>query len=263
MVLASLRTSIARTSAMPRHGPALFTVRLSNRGPVRPALQLIGKHEPTSPRWSLHKVTDDSIAHLTDLGDDADLDVTPEFPSSYNLLDPQGGSRLVPGAEVDDEEDLVARGARRFAWLLQYRAYKEAAAVRRAGERRDAALPAPGGAEDRYAGELLPEVLLGVDAGVRRELAATVFRSRRRRWASTTCTRLQVRSPEHAQLLRERLAAARVASCRADRDCVATMELRIAKVKQTTTNGIDSTRRWPSSSRSARGPDCHLDRRPR
>jgi segregation and condensation protein A len=75
---------------------------------------------------------------------------------------------------VEDEEDLALLEARDllFARLLQYRAYKQAAAVLRAGEA-SAALRRPREAalEPRFA-DLLPEVLLGVTPQQLAELAA-------------------------------------------------------------------------------------------
>ena len=73
-------------------------------------------------------------------------------------------ARLLPAGEVDDEEDLALLEARDllFARLLQYRAYKEVAAVlagkmAAAGRRFPRRVPM----EPRFA-DLLPEVLLGL-----------------------------------------------------------------------------------------------------
>ena len=80
---------------------------------------------------ALHRVTDDFIAHLAALGDDADLEETTEFlVVAATLLDLKA-ARLLPGAEVEDEEDLALLEARDllFARLLQYRAYKQVAAL--------------------------------------------------------------------------------------------------------------------------------------
>ena len=60
--------------------PPRFTVRLDNfEGPFDLLLQLIGRHQLDVTELALHRVTDDFIAHLTALGDDADLDETSEF----------------------------------------------------------------------------------------------------------------------------------------------------------------------------------------
>ncbi len=73
-------------------------------------------------------------------------------------------ARLLPAGEVEDEEDLALLEARDllFARLLQYRAYKEVAAVfagRMTAASRRFARRVP--MEPRFA-ELLPEVLLGL-----------------------------------------------------------------------------------------------------
>ncbi len=145
--------------------PSRFTVRLTNfEGPFDLLLQLIGKHKLDVTEIALSKVTDEFIAHLRALGDELDLDQASEFlVVAATLLDLKA-ARLLPTGDVEDEEDLALLEARDllFARLLQYRAYKQAAAFLREREAdavrrypRDVAL------EPRFA-ELLPEVLLGV-----------------------------------------------------------------------------------------------------
>jgi segregation and condensation protein A len=145
--------------------PARFTVRLVNfEGPFDLLLQLIGRHQLDVTEIALSVVTDEFIAHLRALGDELDLDQASEFlVVAATLLDLKA-ARLLPAAEVDDEEDLELLEARDllFARLLQYRAYKEAAAVLR--EREALAVrrhPREAALEPRFAA-LLPEVLLGV-----------------------------------------------------------------------------------------------------
>jgi segregation and condensation protein A len=143
--------------------PQRFTVRLSNfEGPFDLLLQLIGKHKLDVTEIALSTVSDEFIAHLRALGDELDLDQASEFlVVAATLLDLKA-ARLLPAAEVDDEDDLELLEARDllFARLLQYKAYKQAAAFLRSRETeaagrfaRDAAL------EPRFA-ELIPEVLL-------------------------------------------------------------------------------------------------------
>ena len=112
--------------------PPRFTVRLHTfEGPFDLLLQLIGKHELDITEMALHRVTDDFIAHLAALGDDADLDETTEFlVIAATLLDLKA-ARLLPDAEVEDAEDLALLEARDllFARLLQYRAYKQVAGL--------------------------------------------------------------------------------------------------------------------------------------
>jgi segregation and condensation protein A len=156
-----------------------FQVRLHNfEGPFDLLLQLIGKHQLDLTEMALHTVTDDFIAHLTALGDDADLDETTEFlVIAATLLDLKA-ARLLPDAEVEDAEDLALLEARDllFARLLQYRAYKQVAALfveLEAGALRR--FPRSVALEERFAA-LLPEVLLGVEPDAFADLAASVFR---------------------------------------------------------------------------------------
>ncbi|MEK6440821.1 segregation and condensation protein A [Pseudonocardia sp. T1-2H] len=187
-----------------------FTVRLHNfEGPFDLLLQLIGKHELDVTEMALHKVTDDFIAHLRLLGDDADLDETTEFlVIAATLLDLKA-ARLLPSAEVENEDDLALLEARDllFARLLQYRAYKQVAVM--FGELEKTALrrfPRSVALEDRFA-KLLPEVLLGIDAATFAEMAASVFRPKPPPTVGVDHLHShQVSVADHAQILRERLA---------------------------------------------------------
>jgi segregation and condensation protein A len=214
-------------------GPPRFTVRLHNfEGPFDLLLQLIGSHELDITEMALHTVTDDFIAHLRALGDSgipADLDETTEFlVVAATLLDLKA-ARLLPEAEVEDPEDLALLEARDllFARLLQYRAYKQVAALfveMEAGAMRR--FPRSVALEERFAA-LLPEVLLGVDPAAFAELAASVFRPK----PPPTVGLDHLHAPtvsvaEHAALLRRRLAelgAATFATLTAD--CVAPLEV--------------------------------------
>ena len=156
-----------------------FQVSLHNfTGPFDLLLQLIGRHELDVTEVALSRVTDDFIAYTAALGDDADLEETTGFlVVAATLLDLKA-ARLLPQAEVEDEEDLALLEARDvlFARLLQYRAYQQVAALFR--ELEGAArmrYPRAVTLEPRYA-ELLPPVQLGVDAEGFAELAAAVFR---------------------------------------------------------------------------------------
>jgi segregation and condensation protein A len=155
----------APEAAEPVADPARFTVHLTNfEGPFDLLLQLIGKHQLDVTEIALSVVTDEFIAHLRALGDDLDLDQASEFLLVAATLLDLKAARLLPAADVEDEEDLELLEARDllFARLLQYRAYKEAAAVLR--EREAAGLrryPREAPLEPRFAA-LLPDVVLGV-----------------------------------------------------------------------------------------------------
>jgi segregation and condensation protein A len=192
-------------------GPPRFTVRLHNfTGPFDLLLQLIGKHQLDICEMALHRVTDDFIAHLTALGDDADLDETSEFlVVAATLLDLKA-ARLLPDTEAtteDGDDALLEARDLLFARLLQYRAYKqvaqlfvelEATALRR--------FPRSVALEDRFAG-LLPEVLLSVDPA-RFDLAAAVLRPKPPPTVGVDHLHASAVSvAAHVAILRERLAA--------------------------------------------------------
>ncbi|MCW2699118.1 MAG: Condensin subunit ScpA [Blastococcus sp.] len=140
-----------------------FTVRLANfEGPFDLLLQLIGKHKLDVTEIALSKVTDEFIAHLRALGDQLDLDQASEFLVVASTLLDLKATRLLPAAEVDDEEDLELLEARDllFARLLQYKAYKQAASFLRVRETEAARrFPRDAGLEPRFA-DLMPEVAL-------------------------------------------------------------------------------------------------------
>jgi segregation and condensation protein A len=190
--------------------PSRFTVRLDNfEGPFDLLLQLISKHELDVTEVALHQVTDEFIAHTRALGDEADLDETTQFlVVAATLLDLKA-ARLLPSAEVEDADDLALLEARDllFARLLQYRAYKQVAALfaeLEAGARRR--YPRSVSIDERYAA-LLPEVMLGVDAQRFAEIAAAVFRPKPPPTVSLAHLHpVHVSVAEHAALLRVRLA---------------------------------------------------------
>lgn len=187
-----------------------FTVRLENfTGPFDLLLQLIGKHKLDVTEVALHQVTDDFIAYIRAMGDDWDLGEASEFLLVAATLLDLKAARLLPAAEVEDEEDLALLEARDllFARLLQYKAFKEAAAViadlEGTGAKR---WPRAVSMEPRYA-EALPDLVLGI--GVERlfKLALKQFTPKpgppQVSIAHIHQVRVSVR--EHAQLLRDRL----------------------------------------------------------
>lgn len=142
-----------------------FAVRVAGfEGPFDLLLSLIAKHRIEVTELALHTVTDDFIAHVRAQGPRWDLDEATSFlVIAATLLDLKA-ARLLPDGSVEDEEDLALLEARDllFARLLQYRAFKEVAAlldamVAAAATRR----PRDVGLEPWLA-DLLPEVLLGL-----------------------------------------------------------------------------------------------------
>ncbi len=146
-------------------GDGRFRVRLTNfEGPFDLLLQLIGKHQLDVTEIALSRVTDDFIAHLHALGDELDLDQASEFLLVAATLLDLKAARLLPAAEVEDEDDLAVLEARDllFARLLQYRAYQQVVGFLRERETEAARrFPRAAALEPRFAA-LLPEVLLGI-----------------------------------------------------------------------------------------------------
>ncbi|WP_395293825.1 segregation and condensation protein A [Kitasatospora hibisci] len=158
-----------------------FRVRLQNfEGPFDLLLSLISKHKLDVTEVALATVTDEFMAHIRAMGPDWDLDAATEFlVVAATLLDLKA-ARLLPAAEVEDEEDLALLEARDllFARLLQYRAYKRAAAL--FGERWAAELlrrPRTAGPEPHHA-QLLPEVVISIGTARFAELAARAMAPR-------------------------------------------------------------------------------------
>jgi segregation and condensation protein A len=158
-----------------------FRVRLSNfEGPFDLLLQLIFAHRLDVTEVALHQVTDDFIAYTKAIGPQLELDETTAFlVIAATLLDLKA-ARLLPAGEIHDEEDLALLEVRDllFARLLQYRAFKHVAEM--FAELEAAALrsyPRAVSLEERYE-DLLPEVMLGVDAHLFAEIAASAFTPR-------------------------------------------------------------------------------------
>ncbi|HEX9834053.1 MAG TPA: segregation/condensation protein A, partial [Mycobacterium sp.] len=171
----------AATSDTDQPQQAGFQVRLSNfEGPFDLLLQLIFAHRLDVTEVALHQVTDDFIAYTKAVGKQLELDETTTFlVIAATLLDLKA-ARLLPAGEVHDEEDLALLEVRDllFARLLQYRAFKhvaemfaelEAAAMR--------SYPRSVALDERYQ-ELLPEVMIGVDAETFARIAAAAFTPR-------------------------------------------------------------------------------------
>jgi segregation and condensation protein A len=210
--------------------PKGFHVTLTNfTGPFDLLLQLLGKQKLEITELALSKVTDEFISYIRAMGDDWDLDEVSEFlVVAATLLDLKA-AKLLPQADVEDEEDLALLEARDllFARLLQYKAYKELAAV-------IAELDAEAGRgfaravklEQRYA-EALPELVLGIDVD---KLAALAVRAMTPKPVPMVAidhvqmVRVSVR--EHMLILREKLIRLRTATFRTlCADCTTVLEI--------------------------------------
>ncbi len=158
-----------------------FHVTLTNfDGPFDLLLQLIFAHRLDVTEVALHTVTDEFIAYTREIGRVMELDETTTFlVIAATLLDLKA-ARLLPAGEVSDEEDLALLEVRDllFARLLQYRAFKHVAEM--FAELEAAALrsyPRAVALEDQFS-DLLPEVMIGVDALSFAEIAAATFTPR-------------------------------------------------------------------------------------
>ena len=208
--------------------PAAFSVDLTNfEGPFDLLLQLISKHQLDITEVALSKVTGDFIAYIKELGDD--LEQTTNFLLVASTLLDLKTARLLPQAEVEDEEDLALLEARDllFARLLQYRAYKLAAAhlatlAAQAGRRFGRAAEL----EPRFAA-LSPELRIGVDPHQFAAIAAAALRPRPVPVVGVEhihTPRVSVR--EHMATLAERLARTGSATFRSlIADCGSTLEV--------------------------------------
>jgi segregation and condensation protein A len=206
-----------------------FRVRLANfEGPFDLLLSLISRRQLDVTEVALSQVTDEFISYISGAAD-WDLGQATEFlVVAATLLDLKT-ARLLPSAEVEDEEDLALLEARDllFARLLQYRAYKLAAAhlgelEREQGRRhgRSAELEAP-------FGDLLPEVFLDLSIQQFAELAAVATTPRPVPVVSVDHVHApRVSVLEQMQILRERLRVGGAATFRSlVADCTATMEV--------------------------------------
>jgi segregation and condensation protein A len=147
-----------------------FSLHLDNfDGPFDLLLQLISRHKLEITEVALGAVTDEFISHikqLENIENGWDLDKTTEFlVVAATLLDLKA-AKLLPSGEIDDEADLALLEARDllFARLLQYRAFKEIAAIfidRIEHKQRSFARTV---ALEPHLAQLLPEVLIGVSA---------------------------------------------------------------------------------------------------
>jgi segregation and condensation protein A len=159
-------------------GTGGFAVRLDNfEGPFDLLLSLISKHKLDITEVALAKVTDEFIAHVkAGAGAEGrwDLEQTSSFLLVAATLLDLKAARLLPAGDVEDEEDLALLEARDllFARLLQYKAFKQVAAVLEGRLAQEAKRhPRAVGLEDRFA-TLLPEVLIGIGLEQFAQLAA-------------------------------------------------------------------------------------------
>ncbi|MEO6714951.1 MAG: segregation/condensation protein A [Mycobacteriales bacterium] len=211
-------------------GQAPFAVHLDVfEGPFDLLLGLISKHKLDVTEVALSQVTDEFITFIRAAGGNWDLGEATQFlVIAATLLDLKA-ARLLPSGAVEDEEDLALLEARDllFARLLQYRAYKEAAAyfaARISDESRR--FPRDVSLEPAFAAAI-PEVLLGIGPDEFALLAATALRPRLAELVSVEHIHAPLVSVrEQAILLAERLSAAQTATFRSlVSDCTDTVSV--------------------------------------
>lgn len=174
------------TSAVPG-----FHVHLSNfSGPFDLLLSLIAKHKLDITEIALAQVTDEFIAYIRSAFDDPEtgnslvagdssknLGLASEFlVVAATLLDLKA-ARLLPHGEVDTEDAYELLEARDllFAKLLQYRAFKELAAVFEVRMLRASAyVPRAVSLEPKFA-QVLPPLVWNLDLQSLNQLAQSAF----------------------------------------------------------------------------------------
>lgn len=196
-----------------------FLVRVGDfEGPFDLLLSLISKHKLEVTEIALHQVTDEFIGYIRAKGSEWELNEASSFlVVAATLLDLKA-ARLLPSGEVEDEEDLALLEARDilFARLLQYRAFKQIAAI--FTERFDSAsrqVPRTVGLEPKFAA-MLPEVLLGLGPEQFAALAARALAPKPVESVSVSHLHLQrVSVREQADFIVARLRRHRVSTFRA------------------------------------------------
>jgi segregation and condensation protein A len=206
-----------------------FHIRLDNfEGPFDLLLSLISRHKLDVTEVALSQVTDEFLSYLAAAAD-WDLGQATEFlVVAATLLDLKT-SRLLPSAVVEDDEDIALLEARDllFARLLQYRAFKLAAAYLAelaAGEARRHGRAVE--LESSFT-ELLPEVIIGVSPSRLAALAAAALTPKQAPVVATEHIHVaQVSVREHMAIMRERLRHAGSATFRTlVSDCASTLEV--------------------------------------
>jgi segregation and condensation protein A len=210
----------------------VFSVRLENfEGPFDLLLSLISRRKLDVTEVALSQVTDEFISYLAgmDTRNLSDLGAATEFlVVAATLLDLKT-ARLLPAAEVENEEDLALLEARDllFARLLQYRAYKLAADYLRELDRTNSRRYGRSVELEARFADLLPDVVIGVDPGRFAALAASAMVPKPVPIVMTDHVHApHVSVREHAATLRDRLRRAGAANFRTlVSDCEQTIEV--------------------------------------
>jgi len=150
---------------LPVEEPTGFAVHLEEfSGPFDVLLQLIAKHKLEVTELSLSTVTDEFVRYIRQQGQNWDLEEASHFLLVAATLLDLKVVKLLPGADLEDEEDLALLEARDllFARLMQYRAYKDVSGIfERMIADAPMMLPRTVGLDPDLHG-LLPDVVLGL-----------------------------------------------------------------------------------------------------
>ncbi len=185
-----------------------FRVRLDNfEGPFDLLLSLITRRQMDVTEVALSQVTDEFIAYLA-ASATWDLGQATEFLVVASTLLDLKAARLLPSTDVEDEEDLALLEARDllFARLLQYRAYKLAAAYLGELERAQARRHGRSVELEAQFAQLLPEVMIGITPARLAAIAAAALTPKPVPVVMTDHVHTQrVSVREHMAVIRERL----------------------------------------------------------
>lgn len=143
-------------------------------GPFDLLLHLISKRELDIYDVSLAAITEEYLEHLKEM-QELDLEVATEFLVVAATLIEMKASRLLPGPPRDDDEIDVSDRDLLIARLLEYRAYKEAAAKLSTMLAENAGfLPRTAGAGEEFA-KLAPDLMARVSPERFAAIAAKVL----------------------------------------------------------------------------------------
>jgi segregation and condensation protein A len=206
-----------------------FHIHLDNfEGPFDLLLSLISRRQLDVTEVALSQVTDEFLSYIRaaarwDLGQ-----VTEFLVVAATLLDLKT-ARLLPSAAVEDDEDIALLEARDllFARLLQYRAFKLAAAYLAELDAGQARRHGRSVELEASFTELLPEIVIGVSPARLAALAAAALTPKQAPVVATEHIHVaQVSVREHMAILRERLRHAGSGTFRTlVSDCQSTLEV--------------------------------------
>jgi segregation and condensation protein A len=144
-------------------------------GPFDLLLHLIAKRELDIYDVSLAAITEEYLAHLKQMQEELDLEVATEFLVVAATLIEIKASRLLPGPPRDDDELDVSDRDLLIARLLEYRAFKDAAAMLAdALSANEGFVPRTAGPGEEFA-KITPDLMARVSAERFAEIAARVL----------------------------------------------------------------------------------------